>query len=173
MFIKRIAITGPESTGKSTLCEQLADYYQTVWNPEYARTYLNQINRPYKQSDLLSIAQGQIESEQKILLKANNFLFCDTELINIKIWSEHRFLECHKWITNMIDIHLYDLYLLCNIDLPWQYDPLREHPHMRQYFFDLFKDELDSRHLPYAIISGTANERTTNAIKAIDSFFTI
>lgn len=171
MNIQRIAITGPESTGKSTLCEQLAQYYHTVWNPEFARTYLNQINRPYEQNDLLLIAQGQIESEQLTLLKASNFLFCDTEPINIKIWSEHRFLNCHNWIINAIETFPYDLYLLCNIDLPWQYDPLREHPHMRQYFFDLFLKELEARHLPYTIISGTSEERANNAIKAIDCFF--
>ena len=85
--IKKIAITGPESTGKSTLARQLAEHYKTVWVPEYARTYINQLNRPYERYDLMEMAKGQISQEEKLLLESNNFLFCDTELSVIKIWG--------------------------------------------------------------------------------------
>ncbi|MCD4681228.1 MAG: ATP-binding protein, partial [Bacteroidales bacterium] len=87
-MIKRIAITGPESTGKSQLAKKLAEHYNTVWVPEFAREYLNIINRPYGQADILDIAKGQVESEDRLANFAKKILFCDTEAIVTKIWSE-------------------------------------------------------------------------------------
>lgn len=167
----RIAITGPESTGKSWLSEQLAMHYKTVYAPEFAREYLYTLNRNYNFEDLTIIAQGQIENEKKASKKARKFLFCDTELTVIKIWAEHKYKQCPSWVSRHLPLIRYDLYLLCNIDLPWEFDPLREHPHLREYFFDWYQRELSQRNLPFAIISGTGQERLQNAIHVIDKMF--
>ena len=169
-MLKRIAITGPESTGKSLLAKQLAKYYNTVWVPEYAREYINNLNRPYDQDDILKIAKGQIKNEEILSLKANKILICDTELLVTKIWSEHKYKNCHPWILETIKKHTYDLYLLCNIDLQWQPDPQREHPQLRDYFLNLFKNELINRKFNFDIISGQITERLKNAIRIIDKF---
>ncbi len=168
MLIKRIAITGPESTGKSTLSEQLAAHYNTVWVPEYAREYIDKLNRPYVLSDILKIAKMQLKNENLLASKANKLLICDTELIVTKIWSEHRYKSCDKWILKNIENHKYDLYLLCNIDTPWEYDPQREHPHLRQHLFDLYYNELKTRKLPFEIVSDIGNQRLENAVRFID-----
>jgi NadR type nicotinamide-nucleotide adenylyltransferase len=170
--IFKIAITGPESTGKSTLTEQLANHYNTVWVPEFARDYIASLDRNYELNDILVIAKSQIKKEEEMLLLANRFLFCDTELIVTKIWSEHSFNTCDKWILENINKNRYDLYLLCDIDLPWEFDPLREHPHLREYFFNLYLKELRSRNFHYAIISGNNQMRLQNALNTIENFFT-
>lgn len=169
-MIRKIAITGPESTGKSVLAEQLANHYKTVWVPEYAREYLEFLGEPYQEKDIVLIAQGQMLSEGSQIGKADNFLFCDTELLVTKIWSEVKYNRCDPWILKTIEAHRYDLYLLCDIDLPWQYDPLREHPHQRQYLFDLYYNELNNRGFNFAVIRGTGNERFRNAVEAIQNF---
>jgi NadR type nicotinamide-nucleotide adenylyltransferase len=169
--LKRIAITGPESTGKSTLAEALAMHYNSVFVPEFARDYIEKLERDYDFSDILVIAQGQLKQEQEFAGKASGFLFCDTELLVTRIWSWHRYGKTHEWIDNQINNKRYDLYLLCNIDLPWEYDPQREHPHLREYFFNWYHKELISLDVPFVIISGTAEERLFNAIKAINNFF--
>jgi len=168
--IIKIAITGPESTGKSTLSEQLASHYKTVWVPEFAREYIASLNRIYNQNDILHIAKSQMKKEKELFPKANRFLFCDTELIVTKIWSEHSFKNCDEWILNNISKNFYDHYLLCDVDLPWEYDPLREHPLLRKYFFKLYLNELRSRNFSYSIISGNNQIRLKNAVDAIEKF---
>jgi NadR type nicotinamide-nucleotide adenylyltransferase len=168
----KIAITGPESTGKSMLAEQLAEHYHTLWVPEYAREYINNLDRPYNQEDILEIARGQIRSETLICRQTKELLICDTELIVTKIWSEVKYGNCDPWILNMLENHKYDLYLLCDIDLPWEEDPQREHPHEREYLFNLYKKELTGRALPFFVISGFGKKRLKNAILVIETFFT-
>lgn len=169
-MIRRIAITGPESTGKSILAEQLAVHFQTVWVPEIAREYLDHLGRPYEEKDILLIAQGQLEHEKKQIKSALGYLFCDTELIVTKIWSEVKYNRCDPWIVKNIITHRYDLYLLCDIDLPWQYDPLREHPDQRQFLFGLYFNELKNRNFPFSVIRGSGKDRLQNAVKTIDNF---
>jgi len=164
----KVAITGPESTGKSQLSEELAVYYQTVWVSEYAREYIAKLDRPYNAEDILYIAQGQISSEEKVLFKTNKLLFCDTELIVTKIWCEHKFGFCHDWILNMLEKPRYDLYLLCDIDLPWEFDVQREHPDLRKYFFDLYFNELTKRNYPFAVINGLNEIRLNNAVESVN-----
>jgi len=169
--VYKIAITGPESTGKSTLASSLAQHYHTVWVEEYARQYLDQMSGPYEQSDLLTIAHGQIRNEQKSQEKARRFLFCDTEPIVLKIWSEHKYQHVAEEILEMHGWAHYDHYLLMNIDLPWVFDPLREHPDQRSYFFDWFIRELEQKNASFSIISGAEDERLKNAIEVIDRLF--
>lgn len=167
--IIKIAITGPESTGKSRLATELAEYYHTVYVPEYARGYINQLYRPYNQGDILEIAKGQIRYEKVYLKKANKILFCDTELIVTKIWSEVKYGNCDPWILQKIIDNRYDLFLLCNIDLPWEADPQREHPHMREKLFSLYHDELTRRGFPFKVVSGLEQQRLMNAIGFVES----
>lgn len=171
--ILKIAITGPESTGKSMLAEQLAKYFRTAWVPEYAREYIGKLDRKYQQEDILKIAKAQLESEDQQLKKAKQFLFCDTEFLVTKIWSEHAYGNCDPWIQEKFSTHIYDLYLLMNIDIPWESDPQREHPHMREYFFNWYSSELKKPAFPFLIISGLGEERFKNALKEIKSFFKI
>jgi NadR type nicotinamide-nucleotide adenylyltransferase len=169
-MIRKIAITGPESTGKSMLARQLAAHYHTRWVPEYAREYLEHLERPYNEDDLLTIAQGQLKLEASIMPGAGDFLFCDTELLVLKIWSDVKFGRCHPWILEHLKIPRYNLYLLCDIDLPWEYDPLREHPDQRQYLFDLYYNEMKNRRFPFFVVSGTGPDRVRNAIDIIKRF---
>jgi NadR type nicotinamide-nucleotide adenylyltransferase len=168
-MLKKIAITGPESTGKSTLSKQLANHYNTMWVEEYARDYINQLNRPYTQEDILAIAKKQKEIEEQKSKETNTLLFSDTELIVTKIWSEVKYQSCDQWILNNIEKQDYLLYLLCDIDLPWEYDPQREHPNKRVELFDLYKSELQNRKLNFKIILGNNEERLQNAIRIIDT----
>lgn len=165
----RIALTGPESTGKSELSEKLAAYYCTAWVPEFARDYVAGLNRPYTLEDITFIACRQFESEHEAAGRASRMLFCDTEATVTKIWALHRFGRCPQWIIDHINSHVYDLYLLCDTDLPWQYDPLREHPHLRKHFFDLYHNDLAQRNAPFTVISGTGATRLANAIQAVDA----
>lgn len=170
-MLKKIAVLGPESTGKSKLTEDLAAFYNTVYTTEFARNYIAGLGRPYNENDLLHIAKKQLESTEYSSTKANGYLFSDTELIVIKIWSEFKYKKVHPWIVNEIKKQDFDLYLLTDIDLEWEFDPLREHPNKRERLLNLYTKELNKRKLPYIKISGQGKERTLNAIKAIDDFF--
>lgn len=169
-MIRRIAITGPESTGKSTLARNLAAHYKTVWVPEYARKYIDELDGPYTKEDLVEITKGQIRAEDALISEANDLLFCDTDLLVIKIWYEHKFGHLHPIIIDNYKRRTYDFYLLMNIDLPWKYDPQREHPHLRQYFFNQFEEELRKRGAAYAVIKGENRKRFNTAVSAINNF---
>jgi len=180
--IKKIVIIGPESTGKSTLCSQLAAHYNTIWCPEFARQYLLDNGTNYTFEDLATIAKGQLELEKKYEVQSmeyehqNNqipnskFLFLDTDMYVMKVWCEFVFGKCHKFILDEILTRKYDLYLLCNIDLPWVKDELREYPDEkpRQELFAIYQNILSNQSTPWHLISGTNNERLQNAIKAIN-----
>ena len=170
--IKKIVIIGPESTGKSTLTKALAEAFDEPWVEEYAREYLENLGRPYTYEDLLKIAKGQIELEKKKAKSANQLLFCDTDLHVIQVWSNHKFGKTHPWILQQIRDTTYDLYFLTSIDIPWQEDPLREHPNpeMRQYFFDIYHALLRASNTPFEVISGSAEERLDQAIHHLKEF---
>jgi NadR type nicotinamide-nucleotide adenylyltransferase len=169
--MKRIVVIGPESTGKSTLSEQLAEHYNTLWVPEYARQYIEALSRPYEEQDLLTIAEGQLSLEDERAALANKLLVCDTDLHVIKVWSEHRFRSCDPLILAYIAARKYDLYLLTYIDIPWEEDPQREHPEpqMREYFYNLYRELVINTGVPWVEIRGTQEERLQTAVQAIDS----
>lgn len=167
----RVAVTGPESTGKSVLTRQLADFFSTEWVPEYAREYLNGLGRPYQEDDLLEIARGQLDLENLKAESANGLLFCDTEAIVVKIWSMVKYGRCHPWIRDAVRDHRYDLFLLCDIDIPWEYDPQREHPGLREHLFGLYRKELDERGFRYEIVTGLGTKRLNNAVGMIRKYF--
>jgi NadR type nicotinamide-nucleotide adenylyltransferase len=171
--IKRIALIGPESTGKTTLCSDLSEHFHTRWVPEYSRGFVEQLNRLYTLQDIEYCTKKQLEQEYELLKTANQFLFSDTELIVAKVWCEDVFNICPSWIEEKISEKKYDLYLLTFPDLPFKEDPARENPHRRDYFFSLYKHELEKRNFDFAIIQGTGNERFGNALKAIKAKFPI
>ena len=165
----RISITGPESTGKSWLAERLAAHYNTLWVPEYARAYLLKIQRPYTYDELLVIAQNQLRNEDRAA-RQTGLLFCDTDFCVTSIWCNVKYGKCHQRLTENLEKHRYNLYLLCDIDLPWEYDPLREHPDMRTALFDMYRQLLDSYNFPYQVVSGSGEARLQNAIAFIDEY---
>jgi NadR type nicotinamide-nucleotide adenylyltransferase len=167
---KRILILGPESTGKSTLAEKLAQHYAEPWVPEVAREYLEQLDRPYGYDDLLQIGRQQMQLEDEMAGGAKNHLFCDTDLRVIQVWSQHRYGKVDPWVLEEIARRTYDLILLCAPDLPWQEDPLREHPEleMRQHFFDVYQQLTQASGFPWTLISGDSAERLSIAIRAVE-----
>jgi len=170
-MIRKIAIIGPESTGKSELCQHLARIYDTEWVPEYARFYLDRLEGEYQKEDLLHIAQGQMAWEDDKAEQASGYLFCDTNLIVMKVWSEHKYGEADPWILEELEKRQYDFYLLGNIDLIWRPDPQREHPKLRKHFFDVYETYLKEHDLPYAIVSGIEDLRVKCAQDLIEDFF--
>lgn len=167
--MKKVVVIGPECTGKSTLAEELAAYYETNWVPEYARFYMDNLEEPYSRKDLVKIAEGQIEWEDDFISKTSDLLIIDTDLRVIKIWEEHRYGSCNPKILEWIAEREYDLYLFTDIDIPWKEDPQREHKSRRRFFHDWYRQELDTQETPVVEISGTTEERKSQAIKAIDS----
>lgn len=166
--VRRVAIVGPECTGKTDLARFLASHYQTAWVPEFARTYLETLARPYIKSDLTTIAAGQVQSESLLAEQANHFLFCDTNLVVIKIWSEFKYGSCDPAILTFMQQQKYDLHLLTDVDLPWEDDPLREHPHKRQELFNLYEAELKNAKTKFTIIRGDYASRRVAAIRAVE-----
>jgi NadR type nicotinamide-nucleotide adenylyltransferase len=172
-MLKKIAITGPESTGKSWLAEQLAKSFKTVWVSEYAREYLSERSTKYTIDDVIAIAKGQLVLEKQSCVNANEFLFCDTEMLVCTIWTDFVFGYVPDFIKEAFKNQHYDLYLLCDIDLPWESDPLREHPNSRELIFEKYKQALMQAQLPFVIVSGLGENRLNCAINAIHHQFSV
>ncbi len=206
--LKKIVVIGPESTGKSTLTQLLAQHYKTEWCAEYAREYLTIHGKAYTFEDLLTIAKGQVELEERHTLSTVNrlpstdieakpivndlrltesgqrltvngqrstasspLLFIDTDMYVMKVWCEYVFGKCHPYIYEQIAQRKYDLYLLCNIDLPWVRDELREYPDEgpRKELYGIYKEILQNQPVPWVDISGNYDERLQKAIAAVDA----
>ena len=174
-MLKKIVIIGPESTGKSTLCEQLSQYFKAPLVKEYAREYLLIKGNDYTYDSLLNIAKGQIKQEamaiENAIEDAGQFVFIDTDMYVMKVWCEYVFNKCHHWILNTIVERKYDLYLLCNVDLPWVKDELREYPDLitREKLYHHYKDIMVNQAVPWIDISGNYQERLQKAVKGINS----
>ena len=151
--MKRVVVIGPECTGKSTLTQALAQHFNCPYRQEYAREYIAQLSTPYTPKDILHIAKKQIEIEDAIP-KKSPYLFLDTDLIVCKVWSEFKYGQCHPWIIEQIEKHHHDYYLLCDIDIPWVNDGLREHPNHRKELFDIYTKELTDLNKSFSVISG-------------------
>lgn len=178
--MKKIVIIGPESTGKSSLCGQLASRYNTIGVQEYAREYLLAHGTGYSFNDLLVIAKGQIGIEEQGITSLTNrlqtasgtkpLLFIDTNMYVMKVWCEVVFNNCHQYILDQIALRKYDLYLLCDTDLPWVKDELREYPDLivRRKLFHIYHNLLINQPVPWALISGSYEERLKKAIDAVE-----
>ena len=186
-MLKKVVVIGPESTGKSTLCMQLAAHFQTRWCPEFARQYLLEHGMDYTYDDLLTIAKGQIKLEEECEKSMVNgqwsmkpdspfpthhsLLFIDTDMYVMKIWCEFVFGKCHQFILDQIAARKYDLYLLCNIDLPWIKDELREYPDLerRKQLYSIYRNTMLGQSTPWLDINGSYEERLNKAIAAVGS----
>ena len=186
--IIKVVVIGPESTGKSMLCEKLAAHYNTIWVEEYARGFLLKNGNAYTQHDLLTIAKGQIKNEEKAIqllsesgssspfgglrgLTNNKLLFIDTDMYVMKVWSEFVFNACDHFILNQIAERKYDCYLLCEPDIDWVKDELREYPDLetRSKLFHHYKDLMVHQHCDWVSINGNYESRLNKAISHIDS----
>ena len=166
--ILKVAIVGAESTGKTTLCSELAEHYNDIWMPEYARTYLENLGRAYNRDDVIHIATEQCRLEKEYEKKAKKLLFLDTDLIITKVWLQHVWKNCPEWIDKCISGSDRLVYLLCDTDLVWEYDPVRENPDIRNYLSELYKNIIIKNNFPYFVINGHGKTRTMNAVKIID-----
>lgn len=165
--IIKIAITGPESTGKSSLAKSLAKHFSSYWVPEYAREYTQSLNREYTSEDIVKICKEQNYREEEFEKYTEQILIADSNPLVCKIWHEVKYGKSNYEIERIYESQKYDLVLLCNIDLPWKDDPLREHPKMRQHLFDLYYKQLENSQIEYSIISGSGLSRVQNAISII------
>jgi HTH-type transcriptional repressor of NAD biosynthesis genes len=169
----KIVLFGPESTGKTTISQQLARHYNTVWVPEYARDYLqnkwNNFRKTCENDDLIPIAIGQMKMENELSKKADSVLICDTDLLETKVYSQEYY---GGYVDPRLDeaaqTNTYDLYLLTYIDTPWEADDLRDRPELRLEMFQAFENALKTHGKKYIILKGSRKKRFNKAMKAID-----
>ena len=180
--LKKIVAIGPESTGKSTLCKQLATHYNSAWVKEYAREFIS-AHGEYTYEDLLTIAKGQIGLEEEAAMRCqvsgvryqesgNSYpLFIDTDMHVMQVWCEFVYNRCHNWILSQIATRQYDGYLLCNIDLPWEQDGMREYPDkkVREKLYHFYKEMMVNQPVPWVEITGNHEERMETAVRFVDS----
>ena len=179
-MLKKIVAIGPESTGKSTLCRQLAQHFGGLHCPEYAREYLLKNGTNYQFDTLLTIAKGQMAAENEHMRmgeaqQANTgLLFLDTNQYVMKVWCEYVFNDCHNWILKQIAAQPYHLYLLCRPDLPWVQDELREYPDEkpRQQLYHMYKDLLVYQNVPWVEVQGNYEARFAVAKLAVENLLT-
>ena len=169
MSAKTIVITGPESSGKTVLAQQLANYYDDYYLAEYAREYLALKGVNYTEEDVLNIAKGQFRRQEEALAKADKYLFCDTGLLVTKVWSEYKYKSVDPWIEEAFATDNVDLYVLCNCDIPWEYDPLRENPFDRPELFDVYRNHLQAAGKNFIAVSGRHTSRLNEAINSIEA----
>jgi NadR type nicotinamide-nucleotide adenylyltransferase len=172
----KVVIFGPESTGKTTLSRQLAAHYKTIWVPEFARAYLQKKWDTSKEicqkEDILPIAKGQIQLENKLVKEANKILICDTDVLETKVYSEqfyNGFVPTE--LDEMIKDNEYNLYLLTYIDTPWIADDLRDRPNERKEMFTAFENALQKHNKKYILLKGNKQDRFQKATLAIDELF--
>ena len=170
---KKVVLYGPESTGKTTLSIELAKHFKTNWVPEYAREYLQNVwnneKRICEPKDILPIAIGQMKLENELAIKAKSLLICDTNLFETMVYSKYYYGgNCDPLLEKYALKNDYDLYLLTDIDIPWEKDDLRDKPNERKESFDIFKNELVKKNLPFEVINGTKIERLKKAINCIN-----
>jgi nicotinamide riboside kinase len=166
----KIIVTGPESSGKTTLCKALSEHYNLPFTKEFAREYLTDLGKNYLQEDLLEIAKGQLEYEQ-LINNNQQISLHDTDLITLKIWSVYKYGNCNNWILEQIEKQKVEnrFYLLCKPDLKWDYDPLRENPTNRNELLEIYKQELENLGHKFLIIKG--EDRNEQAIESLATNF--
>jgi len=161
----RIAITGPESSGKTTLAKALSEHYNISFVPEFARTYLEKTEGKYKQLDLDIIAQGQLKS---IISAEDTIVISDTDFSVLEIWSQYKYKNTSELINKLVQKDLFDLHILCSPDIPWEADLLRENPNSRDLLFELYSKSLNSNNKNFIVVNGSAKNRLEKSIQAVD-----
>ncbi len=174
MKIRKVVITGPESTGKTLLASTLASRYGTVWIPEYAREYICNLGRTYNYRDIEHIALQQVVSEKHYFSFARNFLFYDTFLVVTKIWFMILYDRYPRWIDIALQESQIDLFLVCNTDIPWIADPVRENGgEMRERLLDMYIKEINSLGIPWDLVTGKDEKRILSATGSLDKHFKV
>ena len=168
-YAKRVVVFGPESTGKSTLAKNLAEHFNTILVPEYARAYLEEQNGELSQEDIPHIARGQIASEESLIPHCNRLAVMDTDVLATTVWSNFLYNNCPTWIEAAADDRAADLYLLTDVDVPWIEDVVRYLPENRADFFELCQTALKSRERNVIRVSGSWEERFEIAVRAVES----
>ncbi len=167
----KVAIIGPESTGKSEMAAYLAKHFNCLWVPEYAREYCSALDRECTIEDELAIFDGQLALEEKTEEQAkalnHQFIICDTTIVTVKVWCEYVFGFCPERVEKEYQERKYDLYLLMKDDLPWQDDPLRNFPNERAYFMSLYIRLMEAKGAKFHIIEGIGEERFERGLKVI------
>ena len=161
----RIAVTGPESSGKTTLCQSLSEHYNVEFIPEFARVYLEKTNGEYDQADLDKMGQGQLKS---ILSSQNTLDICDSDFSVLEIWSNYKYGNVSDYINDLAKKDLFDLHILCTPDIPWEEDSLLENPDTRDLLFELYKKSLNKHNKNFIIVSGEHINRLENSLETID-----
>ncbi|MEN8248741.1 MAG: ATP-binding protein [Bacteroidota bacterium] len=164
----KIVVTGPESTGKTTLSKALAEHLNTSLVPEFAREYLNKTDGKYEKEDLLEIAKGQIKIENEAASDTPELLICDTSLEVIRVWSEWKYKACDSFILEQAKLRVPDLFLLLKPDIPWKEDPLRENPTDREALYQYYLKTLEEYNAPIIELRGDDDKRLNSALKAIN-----
>lgn len=172
MHVVKVAITGPESTGKSILSESLAAYYKVPWAREFAREYLEKTGGAYTIEDLVHICAGQISLEEQAIADAADLCFFDTDMLVLKVWAQFRFGTVPMRIEQGYSMRQYDLSLLCKPDLDWTPDAYRESPDAdeRMLLYNMYKSHLEDSARPFVEIEGQGEKRLQGAIAAVDIF---
>ncbi len=172
--IIKIAVTGPESSGKSFTAEYLARVFDGWVVPEFAREYLLHLDRAYTYQDIVNIAKAQLDIEKKVMVDAIeekvDIVFFDSELINTKIWCDEKYNKCEEFIIQSISESNYDHYLLMRPDMDWVPDPLRENPFDRDRLFELYIEHLHRFKKSYTVIQGELDDRLKLAISVVKTF---
>lgn len=164
-----VALTGAESTGKSTLTEALSKHYQVPFVPEFARDYIRSLNRRYTFDDVEFITKKQVEQYKNLVSSGNAVILLDTWLLITKIWFEVVFNQVPEWLEESIRNTKIDLFLVCDTDLPWEADDVRENGgENRIRLQQRYIDEIKKYGFNYHLIQGEGNTRTQNAIDIID-----
>jgi nicotinamide riboside kinase len=163
--MKRFAVTGPESSGKTTLAIALAEKYAGTFIPEFARAYLQQKNGIYTREDLDIIAEKQMALWEEV--STEKILFCDTEMLVLKIWSEFKYETCSTFILEAFRNQKFEHYFLCRPDIDWEEDPLRENPEEREELFERYLSELKKQQIPFTIVEGDFENRINICSKIV------
>lgn len=167
----KIAITGPESTGKTTLARKLAKEFNAIWIPEFAREYLEQRGGKYNFEDIEIIAREQEKTWKNIT--NNKLVFFDTEFTVLKIWSEIKFGKVSPYIIDSLEAQEFDHYFICDPKgVEWEEDSLREHPERREEFFELYLRVMDSNNRSFTVLSGEWDGRLKEAIEVVNQKIT-
>lgn len=166
-----VVVSGPESSGKSQLCQELSAALSLPWVKEYARSYLEQYGPNYDFATFLKIYQGHIEHQRKAIESSQApLIFLDTDSVHYQVWCQRVFKQSNSIIGHQMAQEAHHHYLLCKPDLPWVADPLRENPTDRDQLFLEYQEIIQSRKRPMALVSGQKKERLSNALDALYSF---